>query len=680
MDKEQFKNEYLIKLNEQQRKAVETVDGAVLLLAVPGSGKTTVLVTRIGYMIYSCGVLPENILTMTYTVAANQDMKNRFVSIFGYDYSDRLIFRTINALSNDIITYYSRNISKKESFKLISDKEQAAVIAEIYKKYNNEPATENIIKEIKSLITYAKNMMLDTEVIEKYDETVPNFKKIFTKYNDKLKSLCKMDYDDQMKYALIILQQYESVLNYYQEKYKYICVDESQDTSKIQHTIINMIASKYSNIFMVGDEDQSIYGFRGAYPQALMDFEKTYPSAKILLMENNYRSTRNIVDIANRFVEKNKFRREKRINPIREKGNKVFDIRIIIRSDQYKYLYAMAKSCERETAVLYRNHDSALPLIDLFERNGIKYYCKKFDNTFFSHKIINDIRDIINFAYSPHSTDIFMRIYYKFECYISKQAAVNACKECKRSGTPIIENLIKNKDLSEQVKEKCISLYNMFDTIVKQNAETAVRLIGFYGYKKYIEKMNYDKNKLTILEMLGKNEVSPKGLLERLDELQQIITTDNLSNNNQEDSLLVLSTIHSSKGLEYDRVFLLDTFDGVLPSNPDYSLEDLAEIYLYQEERRLFYVGITRAKNELYMFNSENDASSFVDEALKLIDDEILNNNDAVAFIRKNMCGKVFTHPEKGLATIIGFCGENMLVEFQNKSLDFVRIGDLLEY
>lgn len=265
MTQEEFSNNFLSHLNKQQREAVQTVDGAVLLLAVPGSGKTTVLVTRLGYMVYCCDIAPSSILTMTYTVAATKEMQQRFSSMFGSGYADALEFRTINGLSAKIIDYYSRNHGKRQPFKLLdNDGELARMVGQIYQEINNEFATESTIKDVRTGITYIKNMMLTKEEIESLDVGVPQMPEIYNQYCTELKRRGLMDYDDQMSYGLTILNSFPAVLEYFQEKYRYICVDESQDTSKIQHAIIRLLAQKYGNIFMVGDEDQVFYCVCGA--------------------------------------------------------------------------------------------------------------------------------------------------------------------------------------------------------------------------------------------------------------------------------------------------------------------------------------------------------------------------------------------------------------------------------
>ena len=307
---EEFVTKYDIRLNKAQMEAVKSVEGPCLLLAVPGSGKTTVLVTRLGYMIYCLGIDPKRILTLTYTVAATKDMGERFCRFFGRELADQLEFRTINGICARIINYYSRKIGRS-SFSLCTE-ETPGFLTAIYQQVTNEYPTESDLKGVRTMITYIKNMMLSPKEISALDETLEySISEIYRIYQAEMRRQGLMDYDDQMIYALNILLRDRETLTYFQQMYAYICVDEAQDTSKIQHKIISLLASDNENLFMVGDEDQSIYGFRAAYPEALLHFEKAHRGAKVLLMEENFRSCKQIVSPADQFIQKNEMRHKK---------------------------------------------------------------------------------------------------------------------------------------------------------------------------------------------------------------------------------------------------------------------------------------------------------------------------------------------------------------------------------
>ena len=604
MTYEQFKERYNITLNKQQEEAVCTVDGPVLLLAVPGSGKTTVLVSRLGYMIYGKGIRPQQILTVTYTVAATRDMKERFISMFGEEYARQLEFRTINGISQKILQYFAE--CNHTTVYDVADKEAAELIKQTFHEVTGNFATESDLKDLQTGITYAKNMRLDLNEIQKMEEKIPNFREIFQKYNKELKKRHMIDYDDQIVYALRILEQYPQVLRYFQQKYTYICVDEAQDTSKIQHDMIALLASSANNLFMVGDEDQSIYGFRAAYPQVLSSFEKTYPGAAVLFMELNYRSGSEIVEAADRFIQKNKNRHKKNVRPTREEKGSVRKIPVKNRGNQYYYLAKVAEECDKETAVLYRNHESALPLIDILERRGIPYRIRNHDTTFFSHPVVRDICDFISLAQNPWDGEIFLKIYYKMGAGISKAQAMYAIDHHVGQGA-LLETLLEEADVSSYTRRQGKALLTHFQNLVHENAGKAIyRIIHFMGYGEYMDDRGMDSGKADILKMLGDQEENLSEFQNRLIQLQQIMSEGTM----HRDGNLILSTIHASKGLEYDRVYLADMIDGVLPG-----VNQTKEPAAYEEERRLFYVGMTRAKNELYVFSFQNGENSpFVTE------------------------------------------------------------------
>lgn len=603
MTYEQFQEKYNIKLNTQQETAVCTVDGPVLLLAVPGSGKTTVLVSRLGYMIYAKEIPPQQILTVTYTVAATKDMKERFVSMFGEEYARQLEFRTINGISQKILQYFAE--CNHTTVYDVADK-AADLIKQVFREITGNFATESDLKDIQTGITYAKNMRLDQNEIGKMDDKIPHFQEIFRKYNQELKKQHMIDYDDQIVYALRILEQYPQVLRHFQQKYKYICVDEAQDTSRIQHDMIALLASAGNNLFMVGDEDQSIYGFRAAYPQVLTSFEKTHPGAEILFMESNYRSGRELVEAADRFIQKNKNRRKKHVRPTRDEAGCVRKIPVKNRANQYYYLAKVAEECARETAVLYRNHESALPLIDLLERRGIPYRIRNHDTAFFSHPVVRDICDYIYFAQNPWDGETFLRIYYKMGAGISKAQAMYAIDHHVGHGA-LLETLLEEADISNYTRRQGKALLTHFQNLIHENAGKAIyRIIHFMGYGEYMDDRGMDSGKADILKILGDQEDDLQEFHNRLIQLQQILSEGTM----HREGNLILSTIHASKGLEYDRVYLADVIDGVLPGKNEKKDSDA-----YEEERRLFYVGMTRARNELYIFSFQNGESSpFVTE------------------------------------------------------------------
>lgn len=617
MNFEKFCETYQLQLNKQQKDAVKTVDGPVLLLAVPGSGKTTVLVSRLGYMIYCKGIAPRNILTLTYTVAATRDMAARFHKIFGEEdaISDGLEFRTINGICASIINFYGRRIGK-EPFKLVSDEKVITrILSMVYQKVQEEYPTESDLKNVRTWIAYIKNRMLAKDEIQALNEKAEcNIADIYQLYLQEMKKNCIMDFDDQMVYAYNILRRSPEILSFYQEKYRYICVDEAQDTSKIQHAIIALLASKYENLFMVGDEDQSIYGFRAAYPEALLSFEKQHPGAKVLLMEENFRSNAKIVRGANRFIKKNKHRHEKNMKAARPDGTGIKKLTVGGRKAQYQYLLKVAQNCQMQTAVLYRDHESVLPLVDLLERKKLPYRMRNADLTFFTHRIVLDIQNIIRFAADSYNTELFMQIYYKLSTYLNKQKAAEICQISISQQVPVLDAAIRFGRLPGMTVGSCKKIQTHLANLLNDDAQYAIdRIVQYMGYGEYLERSGMSDGKLFVLKTLAGAESRALGFVNRLEELQKIIREKS------EDSQcpFILSTIHASKGLEYDRVYLLDVADGIFPEKVLRNMQDAPEQdqQTFEEERRLFYVGITRAKEELLLFDTGKE-SVFLKEFL----------------------------------------------------------------
>ena len=635
MEWKEFETTFSVKLNQQQKEAVQSTKGPVLLLAVPGSGKTTVLVTRLGYMIYCKNIPPESILTVTYTVAATKDMSERFAVRFGEDMAKRLEFRTINGICARIIQYYGRQIGKTP-FELVKDeKATTGMLIRICQDHGMGYPTESDLKNVRTLITYIKNMMLNEEELQKLEEESDiRIAGIYREYCRQMREQKLMDYDDQMLYAYNMLRKDPGVLAYFQNRYPYICVDEAQDTSKIQHAIIALLADGTGNLFMVGDEDQSIYGFRAAYPEALLSFEKKHPGAKVLLMEENFRSNAKIVEAADKFIQKNTLRHEKHMRAAREAGADIREISLKSRKAQYVYLMKAAQECTTgmagmsgseehrgradasvtETAVLYRDNECAIPLIDLLERKNIPYRMRNADLSFFTHRTVLDVQNIIRFAMNPKDTELFMQIYYRLKLFFNKKDALRYAQISQEKDMEVLDAALKYGNLEKYQEDNIRNLKRQMVRILNMPGDEAVnQILTYMGYQDYLKKMGMNVNKLETVKLIGSRVESPEKLLERLGELRTIIQ-EKVSD---KDCPFILSTMHASKGLEYDTVYLLDVMDGILPekvlANPRTASKE--ELETYEEERRLFYVGVTRAKNQLNVFTT-NKPSKFCSELL----------------------------------------------------------------
>lgn len=689
MEPSTFEKEYMSRFNAQQRKAVRQVDGPILLLAVPGSGKTTVLVTRLGYMALCCEIKPEEILTVTYTVAATGDMRARCAEHFGEDLAKQFEFRTINSICAKIIQYYGRQYDRSP-FALVSDEKQiTALLSAVYQEVQREYPTESDLKSVRTLITCIKNMMLTDEEVRqlaaKLEEPI-NIAEIYQKYCRAMRENQWMDYDDQMIYAYRMLCKHPQILRHFQQRYRYFCVDEAQDTSKIQHAILALLASASGNLFMVGDEDQSIYGFRAAYPQALLDFEQDHPGAKVLLMEENFRSDAGIVQAADRFIQKNTFRHVKRMKAARGSSASIREIPLRSRGQQYTYLARVAADCDRQTAVLYRDNECALPLIDLLERNGIDYRMRQMEMTFFSHRIVSDLTCVLRLAIDPYDTEAFLQVYYKLGTYIKKADAQHIAELSRQRHMPVLDAALECGRLNAHALAGTKTLRTHLRNMLNERADKALyRITEYLGYADYLTRSGINgENKLAILRTLASREASPATFLARMEALQKIIQQKETN----PDCRIYLSTIHASKGLEYDTVYLMDVIDGILPEQVPASqrFASKKEKEIYEEERRLFYVGVTRAKNRLYLFTA-NRKSTFCEDFFgkgakkQAIDFKALKSTSSSTQTdnarREEICrqfheqfdvGSIVTHFNFGEGVILKITEKQIVVQFADKT------------
>ena len=606
----QFCQKYGISLNKQQERAVQAVEGANLLLAVPGSGKTTVLVARLGYMILCKNINPDRILAMTFSKQAAKDMRQRFCKVFGEQLGQCVEFHTIHSVANQIVKRYAF-LARKTPPKLLEDNK--ALIIDILKEHLGEYPSDNDIAEAQAAITYIKNMSLSAEEIPEQDFAIDEMEKVYAKYQEIFAAQRLMDLDDQVVFAVQLLKALPQLLAEYHQRYSYICIDEAQDTSKAQHELLYLLVGNRSNVFMVGDEDQSIYRFRGAFPQALIDFKETYANPYILWMETNYRSTPEIVNVAARFIARNQNRYPKNMVAHRPSGDAVQRIDVASRKKQYAAILEIAKKNPVDTAVIYRDNDSAIPLIDLLTKNSLPYRCPKKEFRFFTNKIVLDVVAFMKLHQNPRDVESFQRICYKSDFYLDKKTVEYACNNVRRRNVTFAETLKEQAKRFDKIERQVRNFEDYVRRTADMGALEFLRYLDANGYGTYMEKNHLDHNKFELLVALADANPSIPEFLARLDQLREL-TADNVQDSK---TGIILTTAHSSKGLEYDTVYLMDVYDGQFPgSNATEVLGRKHNMDLIQEERRLFYVAMTRAKNHLHVFAIKGKTTSFVDEIL----------------------------------------------------------------
>lgn len=685
MDFIKYLQEHKINLNEQQIKAVLSIDGPMLLLAVPGSGKTTVIVSRIANMITNHNIDPKNILTLTFSRSSANDMKYRFKKFFNKEIAD-LKFSTIHSFCYGVIQRSQKKINLIEGDNAQITK--AKILRSIYKEINSEFINEDKLDELSNQISYVKNMMLDGAEIDTLKTNIDNFKDIYNKYESIKSNGEYLDFDDLLIKTYQMFSTDKKLLEVYRINYKYINIDEAQDTSKLQHKIIELLAKPNNNIFMVGDEDQSIYGFRAAYPDALLEFSKVYSNSQILKMERNYRSTKNIVNSANLFIKQNKNRFDKNMYSQNDEGLGITFTTLEDLCNEYDYLAKKLKDNKNlgDTAILYRNNVSAIPLIDILDREKVSFYIRDSKLSSLNHWVIKDVIAFIKLAINPCDFASFSQIYFKLNSYISKEL-LEYVKHNKGSKN-IFDTLSGATNINNNQQKKIYDLKINFISLSRLKPLAALSFIQKdLEYEKYLkgDKSKQDSSTyiqiLNAIKVIARNSESLDDVIQRLNSLPKICEA---ANSNYSKNAVTLTTYHSSKGLEFDSVYMIDLIQGQIPS---YSgIEDKT---LMEEEVRLFYVGITRAKRYVELITSSflNDNYIKISEFAKYLKEKCckgtkvlqkskledfvdLNNYNLSSMTQDNLKNDTLVfHDRFGIGKIKEFDKDFVTIEFYNSGL-----------
>ena len=638
--------------NEAQKKAIESIHGPMLILAGAGAGKTRVITNRIANMIKNHKILPEEILAVTFTTKAAKEMKERVEKMV----SKRIEISTFHSFSLKILKQYYKELDYEKNFTIYDVLDQMNIINVIMKKNNFE--TKESTYEIANFISKFKEGN-----VKKIDfSNVIIFEEIVSQYNNIMKQNNAMDFSDIL-INLNKLLDISEILNEIQEKFKYIMVDEYQDTNNIQYEIIRKISQKYKNICVVGDENQSIYGFRGANIQNILDFEKDYPDATIIKLDINYRSTQNIVNASNAVIIHNKERIDKTIKSNNEIGEK---INYNLYGSEYEeakkvieQIEINIKNNDYDNAILYRVNNQSRIFEEYLSQKKIKYVVKDGEE-FHKRKEIRNILFVLNF------------IYNNDDFYNAFRAINMPRKMISMSTMQLISNLALKHDITLLEAMMCSNLLNInklqqeyiynFAKFIKEILEknkkisTIVEEIcnrGYYEYLKtesidYLDKMdNINEFKRSIEEFENNNQ---KEGIELLSEFLEHIENLNVKNQN-ESNAVKLMTIHSSKGLEFNNVFIVGMEEGQIPKIINGSEEKI------EEERRLFYVALTRSKKRIYLSMSKekiinnkvitNKESRFINEIpINLINDKKVIKNKTKTNV-KSFDSDIFDKKEK---------------------------------
>lgn len=571
-----------MRLTEIQNKAANFIDGPCLVLAVPGAGKTTMLLERINNLNKITN--PKKILTLTFSRTQAIDMKNRY----GKDDTNIM---TIHAFCYLIIRNYQKKYKKE--LRLIESEDnfnKYDLVRRIYQDINNKKISREDLLRFFTETSYMKNAMLDISYLKNI--RIKNIEKIYDIYENFKLENSYIDFDDMQTVALKLLLNNPNLLRSIHRKYDYFQLDEGQDTSLLQFKILKEIVKKNNNLMVVADDDQSIYSFRAAEPEYLLNFRSYYPNSEIIVMNENHRSSKNISSLANSFIKSNKFRYEKEIISKKENGPEI-DIKTLKDSyDQYKYILNKL-DYEKTNAILFRNNISAINLVTYLLEDGINFTINDDFLDFFKSQIIIDIFDIIKFSEDFYDVEAFENIYYKIKTFLKKS-------EIEKLNTkPINQDIFDffNETIDYDRKS---SLYEIEKKLKHtRNLPLSRKISYIYKYLGYKDYTSLKSNKFGE-ETLNKDLFieSLVNFTKSLDTVkdfnQKIIDLKNYIRLNK-DSNLILQTIHRSKGLEYDNVFVIDLLKNEFPVI-DYEKDPYKSL---EEERRVFYVAITRAKEKL---------------------------------------------------------------------------------
>ena len=674
-------NDLLKNLNDEQIEAVKHNEGPCLVLAGAGSGKTKVLTNRIAYLIEN-GVRDYNILAITFTNKAAKEMRDRVYNLVGDVAS---FIGTFHSLGLRIIRENCGYLNLPSNFSIIDSDDVLTVIKKILKDMNLD-TKQYSPSYIRNRISFIKNQMLSEMELDKFfntpiDKIVVD---VYYKYNERLIASAAVDFDDLLLMPVRLFEHNKEILEHYQERYKYILIDEYQDTNPVQYKLSKLLASKYKNIFVVGDMNQSIYAFRQADYHNIVNFEKDYANAKTIKLEHNYRSTNNILNAANDVISHNKERKDLRLYSDKGDGPKITYLRsydekheISLVIDEINKLYLDGYE-PKDVAILYRTNAQSRAIEEVFASKGIPY--KIYGSYYFYNR--KEIKDLIS----------YLKLIYNDKDEISLRRIINVPKrgigdsaikdielranlnQCSMYDALESKKELEFKDIIESIKKTSenLSLTELIDEVLDKS-----------GMKKELEDSHLIEDETRLENLMEFKSITASyeertGSVNLGDFLEEISLVSDQANHTEDGNVVTLMTLHSAKGLEFPVVFMVGMEEGIFPHNMSI-MEDNIE-----EERRLCYVGITRAKEKLYLTNAKrrmiygkdqmNVPSRFIAE----IKDDLLEKNEInkeEKIIKKGemytkdnsdiVKGSIIDHTEYGLGAVIDVSGSLITVAFK---------------
>ena len=593
------------KLNENQLKAVNHLDRPCMVLAGPGSGKTRVITYRIANMVVNKNIKPTSILAISFTKASSIEMKNRALSLSNDFRMNKVTYGTFHSVFFRILRYFENyNIES-----ILDEKTKRIGLKNILKGLNIENADDDeTIGQVINEISYVKNELMDKRDFKSEVLTNDEFIKVYNFYEEYKQQMNKIDFDDMLIKTYELLKNNKAALDRVRSVYRYILVDEFQDINKVQFEALKLIANPSNNIFVVGDEDQSIYGFRGSRPDFLLEFEEYFSNTKKVLLDINYRSKGEIIDIANRLIEKNTNRYEKVIKCGQGNGAKVNYISPEDSEEEAVYIAKDIKNKVQEDyteytdfAVIYRTNIQSRALVDVFMDMRIPFVVKDSIVTIYDHWAAQDILAYLRIGVNPNSNKDWIRIINKPFRYISKDN-LNLIKD----EPDFINSLINKCDLHPK-QVKTINDLDIDISYVKGlNPKNAISYIRTtLDYDRYI--LDYCANRkiktnglIEILNELESSATNFKTIQEYLEHIERVKSEIVDNKNNKETDGVIFTTMHSAKGLEFKNVYIIGANEGTIPHEKSYEIDDEEKKNdQIEEERRLMYVAITRAEENI---------------------------------------------------------------------------------
>lgn len=610
-------------LNLQQREAVEAKDGVYQIISVAGSGKTRVLTYRTAYLIGYHGVEPENILLTTFSKKAADEIKERMGKIINKRILEGITIGTFHSIGHRILRYEYKLLNDPMAIafdpsqrQILGGSAQKWMIEEIMKSIGLDPQSKDknalTVPEIIHAISTAKNDLIDADKfsVNAIEEKEFQIAEVYRLYEEKKREEKIIDFDDMLILLYNLFKEHPKILAKYQQKFKYILVDEAQDNNYAQYRLIEMLGKPQDNIFIVGDDDQSMYGFRGARPEEFVNFKNNYPNIKIINLEQNYRSLPCILETANKLIEKNTVRLPKRLIPFLKSTPNNDEVKYNFYDDEEKEAENIALKIEeiiknkgakyKDFAVIFRTNAQSRAIEDHFIRNMIPYVIYG-GISFYERKEIKDIIAYMRLAINPHDDEAFERVVNTPSRYLGK-AFMNTLKQnAKRRKCSLYESL-KTANLTPSQHRNGMSYYNLINNLhafVNEDGVTAEKLVQkireLTKYDDYLRKEAKEEDNdvlenLNALETAASKHKSPKDFINFI----KLLTKSKI---NGADAVQVM-TIHKSKGLEFPYVFVTGVSENLLPHK--YAIES-GDPMAIEEERRLAYVAFTRAQLELHV-------------------------------------------------------------------------------